>query len=513
MHKISFIFVVSLILSCVVRESISAAIGDRKSDHNIFHSDGIIMNHKQSPDINKNSSDEKSNNHFPNLHTLNISNCGIENLSASNFWNPNLKVLIASHNRLNSISDAIFINTPAIIDINFAHNKFATLHSTTFANVTKLTTLSFAHNEIAIIESETFSTLGELESLDLSNNRIQSLDHDLFRNNMNLRELWLENNPIQRFDEQIFWPIVNLPSLMLYISCENAQQMDTSRFGRSFEWQINSNSGIVLKSLKSMSHMECWMGGTFTNLRHFNCSGNQLQNTGDVIKVLGSSIETLDLSANLVGKINAHTFERFTNLKQLNLSGTQLANFGFNTFYHQRRLQILDIGYNQLKRVNFTLFFRVFRHLKTLNLEGNDLFEVDSVTKAIFSKLTLLGISKNYFTCDYLSKFLSRWENLKLIDNPSSNQMHIDGIDCFDDDDNNVNEASTKNYVSTKFIEQRPTINQLYRTTKPKQTVPNVQYLVQGFNPAIGTWNYQNVHLSQYGQRNSVLYPIYYYTN
>lgn len=73
---------------------------------------------------------------------------------------------------------------------------------------------------------------------------------------------------------------------------------------------------------------------------------------------------------------------------------------------------------------------RNFKNLKILNLEGNDLTEVDTITRSRFPKLTSLGLSKNNFSCRYLANFLLQWENLSLFDNPSD-QTHIDGVDCY----------------------------------------------------------------------------------
>lgn len=127
--------------------------------------------------------------------------------------------------------------------------------------------------------------------------------------------------------------------------------------------------------------------------------------------------------------MNASTLDKFVNLKKLNLSQTNLQNFDFQTFYQQRNLTNLDLSHNHLKRVDFHLFLRNFEKLSVLNLEGNNLTELDSVTRSHFPMLSLLGISRNNFTCDYLVEFLLQWPNLKLIDNPA-NQIHIGGVDC-----------------------------------------------------------------------------------
>lgn len=458
------------------------------------------------------------------LQILNISSHGIDHLSSTILKYPNLEILIASQNRLTSIPEAIFSYAPAITDVDFAFNEISAIHAYAFENATELTTISFAYNDIAAVESETFATLYHLHTLDLSNNRLQSIDQHLFKTNINLRELRLEHNPIQRLDKQIFWPILNLPLLELYISCENARDMDTSHFGRALEWQIDGNAAVSLKSTKSMSKMECTTGGKFTNLRYLNCSGNGLQNTASIIDLLGKSMETLDVAGNHLGKISAQTFRPFVNLKYLNLSQTQLDNFGFSTFYHQRRLHTLDISHNHLNSVNFTLFFRIFRHLRTLNLEGNNLHEVNSVTKMIFPKLSLFGISKNHFSCDYLTQFLRQWEHLSLMDNPSSNRMHIDGIDCYDDNVR-VEALVKKDEMPITTTAQSPTqmmAKQLGVIAKSTQihnnnNNGNTQIRVRNYRQAISypiVWTYQpNNQLQQISQKNSVnSYPVYYYS-
>lgn len=163
------------------------------------------------------------------------------------------------------------------------------------------------------------------------------------------------------------------------------------------------------------------------SLRLFGVHG---ENILTIVQEANEKSETLDISHHFVGKLNASTFERFVNLEKLNLSQTNLSNFDFSTFYHKRNLNMLDISNNNLRQIDFHLFVRNFQKLKLLNLEGNNLTEIDSVTRSYFPVLSVLGMSKNFFTCEYLVNFLRPWPNLELIDNPSD-QIHLGGVDCY----------------------------------------------------------------------------------
>lgn len=256
-----------------------------------------------------------------------------------------------------------------------------------------------------------------------------------------MRELNLQENPIERVDCNIFTPIKN--SASVFITWENVKEIDSSCLGNTLEIDVDQvgshhlpGEEIIFRVSKSTSTLRCTKN-TIQNLTRLNLSGNHLQNTAQILNLLGPSIESMDLSSNFVGRLTAQTFERFENLLHLNLSRTNLSNFGFETFYHQKRLQTLDLSYNSLHKVDFTLLLRNFQNLQQMNLEGNDLVEIDSVTLANFPVLKRLGISKNNFSCHYLAKFLRQWHHLELHYNPSK-QTHIDGIDCIHSDRNNL---------------------------------------------------------------------------
>lgn len=290
-------------------------------------------------------------------------------------------------------------------------------------------TLDMSSNYIGKLSAHTFKKFVNLKYLNLRNTMLTSIDADVldFLEFPKLESLLLEDNPhLESFNCEFFSLLMH--SAAVQVGWDNVKELDLGCLKDSLQIDLSTADEISFSTESGRFGWRC-SRKLFQNLRLFNISSSHFQDVSKIIDLLGSSLETLDLSSNFLGKLNANSFTKFDNLRYLNLSRTHLSNFEFNTFYHQRKLKVLDLSYNQLGKVNFTLFFRNFKELATLNLEGNELVEIDTVTRRNFPNLTLLGISKNWFSCDYLTTILDH--EIKLMYNPTPNLTHIDGIDCY----------------------------------------------------------------------------------
>lgn len=382
---------------------------------------------------------------FNRLHYLDLSHTNLSNFGFGTFYHQRkLTHLDVSFNHMKHLNFTLFLrNFKDLKTLHLEGNDLSEINTVTRAIFPQLSTLGISKNRFSCDYLATF--LLQWPHIHLMNNptpkqmHIDGVDcyhdeHDLIDKEIvpnHTENIEFDKNHSKvgstvRFDCNIFSP----KSQSAPILCEQLEEIDTSCFGKSLEIELNSDVEIVLHVREKQFELRCSKENV-KKLNYFNITGNHLQNTQNVIAFFDSSIETLDVSLNFIGQLNAQTFKKLNNLKQLNLSHTNLSNFEFTTFYYQSQLKMLDLSFNHLKKVNFTLLFRNFRNLDTLNLEGNDLFEVDSVTRANFPKLSFLGLSKNNFSCDYLAVFLRQWENLKLFKNHPSDQTHIDGVDCY----------------------------------------------------------------------------------
>lgn len=333
--------------------------------------------------------------------------------------------------------------------LKVSNNRLQNTHELIQHLGTSVETLDLSSNFIGRLNASLFERFTELKYLNLSDTNLTTIDfisaHHLSfpEHNRKLMVLQLQNNPLSFIDCRLFLLVMQMPAVQ--ISWANVRDLDTSCVKESVRIELNTDDVIFRKQNSEIR----WNKKMFHQLTSLNVSGNRLPNAFQLVNSLGSTIEILDLTSNFVGNLSASTFQRFINLKVLHLSRTNLTNFGFNTFFHLQKLIELDISYNHLGQVNFTLFVRNFRHLTTLNIEGNDLMEIDTINHLNFPRLLVLAISKNRFSCNYLVMFLQRWENLQLVSNPS-NQTHIDGVDCRHDDQQQTTQSLT-NSPSTKI--------------------------------------------------------------
>lgn len=368
---------------------------------------------------------------FKILRTFDVSFAELKYLRGNMFEaNHHLEKFIASHNHFTEIPGEFFSYTIELNSLDLSYNQIHRVDSFIFDNTRKLKTIQFSYNAIEKIYKRLFANLPELENLDFSNNRITHIESDLLSYNTNLKHFNLNNNQVVRLNCDF---LITLTPRSLDISLNTLEEigLSCSKDGTHIDFDVNISPSELATTLRVFDNRLKWIfsKGDFLKLRYLNCSNSHMKNLSVILQETSTQIETLDLSNTFVGELNESTFQRFVNLKKLNLSRTNLSNLQFATFYHQRNPEMLDISYNNLNKIDFYLFLRNFQNLISLNLEGNNLTDIDSITRTHFPKLTNLAISKNSFSCDYLTKFLLQWPDLKLIDNPS-NQTHIGGVDC-----------------------------------------------------------------------------------
>lgn len=135
-----------------------------------------------------------------------------------------------------------------------------------------------------------------------------------------------------------------------------------------------------------------------------------------LLEVLGDELTILDLSRNDVREVNANVYKKFTKLEYLYLHDANLTEFHL---FEQLPIKLIDISRNYLTQVRLPVGAKA---LKVLDLTDNNLTNISDVNSSRFPMLSMLAISRNLFSCEYLEGVLPEikrnWPAIQFIGDP-----------------------------------------------------------------------------------------------
>ena len=113
-----------------------------------------------------------------------------------------------------------------------------------------------------------------------------------------------------------------------------------------------------------------------------------------------SSLETLDLEANMIASIASNAFAGLESVQRLYLEHTRLICLSHDTFQAMMRLKSLHLDYNKLYYLDKNLFPNNSM-LKTLTLSSNQFGDFNRSTfDLIRSSIEIIDISLNFIACN-----------------------------------------------------------------------------------------------------------------
>lgn len=345
----------------------------------------------------------------------------------------------AVSNQIENPTEICHCLTSSLKYLELLGNFAEPLNTSVFERFTNLTHLSLKGTQLKKFDLNVIKNHKKLSVIQLSGNgftkidNISALDNFDYPINLDLSDNQLENVPEM---------LKNLTSktVDLNLSGNFVGKLNATTFDRFTDMKrlILRNCSVSFDNLKPFEPIEGLneldisrnilenVNFTMTSmalkqLQILNVGHCKIKNITDVVKSLGSSLWKLDLTGNFLRKLNTDTFDTIKmGLKVLNMSDTHLTDAAIvAALKHLTKLENLDISENKLKTLNFT---SVSNHLRKLYLNGNDLNDVETLTKSHFPVLNFLNISKNQFTCEYLVNFIAQlkkeWPHLTIFGDP-----------------------------------------------------------------------------------------------
>lgn len=296
-------------------------------------------------------------------------------------------VLELSSNSIFHINPLHFRGTEDITCLNLSFNFIASyFNGTEFKHFPKLKYLDLSYNRVYMHSDLAFSELKELEILDLSHNKhyfeVAGLRHSLafLKNLQFLRVLNLSWNEINTLTNKTLHS-VSLKELQF-----QGNRLDLM-------WRKNNEFQNLFKNL--------------SNLTHLDISYNKLsQIPEDIFTYFPRNLTYLSMRANTLTSFKWEQLGKLPRLEILDLSKNRLT---YVTKKLSSSLKVLDLSHNLIARLNPS-FLQGDKTLLTLNLAFNRLTRVSdaSFTSGGGHSLRVLHLERNpiHCTCDLLDFIL-----------------------------------------------------------------------------------------------------------
>lgn len=346
------------------------------------------------------------------LKFLDISNCHLKRVKyPSVLASMGLTEFYAGGNRIQNAVEIIRFMNASIIHLSLSKNFVGKINETMLNRLQSLESLFLSDTQLEISASNPFGQLTSLQLLDISRNNLQlvnftslapTLENLMYLDASNAHianavdlvkylgpSIWyldLSGNSIGQLNATTFDKVTNLQEL--YLRNTGLSIFDSNPFEKLtmlFYLDVSKNN---LNGLNFTMFEK-----NFKRLQYLNVSGCQIENGFEVIKLLGSSMNILDLSGNHVGELNATTFLKLKYLFELCLSNTNLIIANSKTFNHLSRLNVLDVSFNNLQIADFDKISMIFQYIRTLSVAGCQINNFPNLTRLLGRQIQSLDLS------------------------------------------------------------------------------------------------------------------------
>lgn len=317
----------------------------------------------------------------------------------------NIERLEMTNKQLQSIETTDLLFAQSLIRLNVSHNRIDRIGAHAFEAAPKLMEIDLSFNLLYNLNENIFTSY-LIKYLYLHNNRLDAVNPLWFENLLYLRVLTLNNNRIRTIDWRMvdFWPSINI--LHLHAN-EITEVMTTSPTNQPPETPRSLQTFTIhANPVADASHQLIWLDAERIDVRNTSVHTLRIAHRMQTILAANNDIDeinldqliaaphenalvTLDLaenrlkslenvthfhhlhylnvSHNLLGRIDHRVFATLNELRQLDLSHNQLKRFDMQN-QHVPRLTLLDISFNEIITLELN---GIAQQLDTLNIIGN----------------------------------------------------------------------------------------------------------------------------------------------
>lgn len=316
------------------------------------------------------------------IDLINLANNGIRFISENLFNCTTVRVfhLYLENNRINSLS---FLNDQfsKLYTLNLADNLISRLYTKDFENFKNLRTLDLSNNPILNIESQLSFGIYLFDFKISSNeNSNFSIDFSLF--NQRIHKIDLGNCQVENLNY-----ISNLKNLgYLYlrnIQTTGNEEIEILRLENSFIYYLD----LSFNSIKNIQNLlKGYEYVDYLKLTNVNFKTKHLLYLTNL-----NLIRVLILDQNSIEFILKEHFSKLNDLKELDLSFNLIDRIEAGSFVDLTKLRILNLKNNNLKLVYFSDFY--INDITFFLFQNNQIFKLENVKS--FQSLAKIDFSNN----------------------------------------------------------------------------------------------------------------------
>ncbi|XP_068605036.1 carboxypeptidase N subunit 2 [Brachionichthys hirsutus] len=302
------------------------------------------------------------------------------------------------------------------------------LFSHTLVQSPHLTKLIFINNALRSVHSQAFEHLAELQELEISGNpRLEDLFKGTFAKQGNLTKLLLNFNSVTTVQPGTFDPLKRLETL-----------------------QVKGNAISQLTTFLFL-HLE--------RLRVLDLSQNKIKGVERETFSGLERLEILKISYNLISNLTSDAFRDIPQLEELHLESNQMSELTGGVFGALTRLRVVNLRGNLLTAFSGKAFGCQASDLQELNLKGNRLTKLSSLTNLtslsslILASNRLSALPEDIFRNNTLLEYLDLSGN-QLAALPGTIFHGLRGIKSIYLNENNLSELDANLFADQELMQQ-----------------------------------------------------------
>lgn len=351
-------------------------------------------------------------NTFQNLTILKASSSQIPKYLFSVF--PQLVNFDMSHQNVARIVPADFENATDLENLDMSYNIIEQLDLEVFTNAPNLTKIDFSHNLISVINFPAdLKDTNKFKEIDLHNNRLVSFSTPTGSFSKLLR-LTLTDNLLEEVSPT--FPYTKKGAIKRLQSVELSDNPTLRAMGPiridSNSVHISNSSVRTLFIFPKILRLNASNNNIFEiimeddadyAIRELSLPFNSLTSVANFSNHNFNNLTSLDLSHNLLEKIDLTAFANMNSLVELDLSFNKLFKIDFRII--PESLLFLNASYNRLKRLQMNE--TTHSNLRRVDLERNQLteLEVDRI-KQMAPNLSSIDLNENSWNCTNLNEIV-----------------------------------------------------------------------------------------------------------